>query len=212
MHSLSPRFTFPYRALSTAQPAQSQGTAPFPIGTALAKRVSGICCALAFLLPASVALAQTTGQSANKSSPAALAFQDFFQTPIGPNGLQLSTALRSAHGQEVRLRGYMVQQEVAAKGQFFLTPRPVQMSQHADGEADDLPPSAVLVSLGADWQDWNFAYTRGLIEVVGRLEVGRLEGADGRVTWLRLQLDPQRTRPMNTLEFLSYRHTLQHNH
>jgi len=212
MHSLSSRFTFPYRTLSTAQPAQSQGTAPFPIRTTLAKRVSAICCALAFLLPVPVALAQTTGQSENKPSPQVLALQDFFQAPVGAKGLQFSQALRSAHGQEVLLRGYMVQQEKATVGQFFLTPRPVQMSQHADGEADDLPPSAVLVSLGADWQDWNFAYTRGLIEVVGTLEVGRLEGADGRVTWVRLQLDPQRTRPMNTLEFLSYRHTLQHKH
>jgi len=110
------------------------------------------------------------------------------------------------------MQGYVVQQEVAAPGQFLLTPRPVQMSQHADGEADDLPPSTVLVSLPAEQQDWIVAYTRGVIEVAGVLDVGRQEGPDGRVTWVRLQLDGDAIRRMNANEFFSYRHAMQHKH
>jgi hypothetical protein len=126
--------------------------------------------------------------------------------------LQISATLREAQGKKVSLQGYVVQQEVASPGQFLLTPRPVQMSQHADGEADDLPPATVLVSLPAEQQDWLVAYTRGLVEVVGVLDVGRQEGPDGRVSWVRLQLDSEATRRMNAAEFFSYRHALQHKH
>ncbi len=48
----------------------------------------------------------------------------------------------------------MVLQESPVAGRFLLTPRPVQMSQHADGEADDLPPSTVTVYLDAIQNDW----------------------------------------------------------
>jgi hypothetical protein len=137
---------------------------------------------------------------------------EFFQFPVGPKGLQISSSLREAQGKRVSMQGYVVQQEVAAPGQFLLTPRPVQMSQHADGEADDLPPSTVAVSLPAEQQDWIVAYTRGLVEVVGVLDVGRQEGPDGRVTWVRLQLDSEATRRMNAAEFFSYRHAMQHKH
>ena len=170
------------------------------------------CCALILLLPAPMALAQTKGQPENRPVPQLLALQDFFQAPVGPKGLQFSSALRNANGQEVLLRGYMVQQEKTPVGQFFLTPRPVQMSQHADGEADDLPPATVLVSLPAEQQDWLVAYTRGLVEVVGVLDVGRQEGPDGRVSWVRLQLDSEATRRMTAAEFFSYRHAMQHKH
>jgi hypothetical protein len=33
--------------------------------------------------------------------------------------------------------------------------------------------------------------TRGLLQLTGRLQVGRFEMADGRVVWVQLQLDPR---------------------
>lgn len=142
----------------------------------------------------------------------ATAYDRIFQFPVGPKGLQISPTLREAQGKRVAIQGYVVQQEVAVPGKFLLTPRPVQMSQHADGEADDLPPATLLVSLPADQQDWMVAYTRGLVEVVGVLDVGREEGKDGRVTWVRLQLDSEATKRMNAAQFFSYRHAMQHKH
>jgi hypothetical protein len=159
-----------------------------------------------------MAIGQTSVQEDAQTKVARLRMTDFFQFPVGPKGLQISPALREAQGKRVSLQGFVVQQEVAAPGQFLLTPRPVQMSQHADGEADDLPPSTVLVSLPADQKDWMVAYTSGLVEVVGMLDVGRQEGSDGRVSWVRLQLDSEATRRMNAVEFLSYRHAQQHKH
>ena len=159
-----------------------------------------------------LALGQTIAQQSVQADSVRLRMSEFFQFPVGPKGLQISPALREAQGKKVSLQGYVVQQEVAAPGQFLLTPRPVQMSQHADGEADDLPPATVLVSLPAEQQDWLVAYTRGLVELVGVLDVGRQEGPDGRVSWVRLQLDSEATRRMNAAEFYSYRHAMQHKH
>ena len=117
-----------------------------------------------------------------------LRFRDFFRLPVGPTGLDISDTLRQADGQTVRLVGYMVQQESPAAGRFMLTPRPVQMCEHADGEADDLPPATVRVYLDPEQRDWAVPHVRGLVAVSGRLRVSRVEEQDGRVSWVRLQL------------------------
>jgi hypothetical protein len=86
------------------------------------------------------------------------------------------------------------------------------MNQHADGEADDLPPATVFVRLSEDQKDWAVAHTRGLVEVTGTLEVGRQEEHDGRVSWFRLQLAPEAIRGMTRAELTQYLHNLQHAH
>jgi hypothetical protein len=141
-----------------------------------------------------------------------LRFADFFQTPVGPRGMAMSEALRQADGQSVRLVGYMVQQEIPQAGRFMLTPRPVQMSEHADGEADDLPAATVMVYLDPSQQGWKLAHARGLLELRGTLSVGRFEEADGRVSWVRLQLAPDAVRGMNSFEVSAYLHGQQHRH
>ncbi|NVO06024.1 MAG: hypothetical protein HXX19_08905 [Rhodoferax sp.] len=141
-----------------------------------------------------------------------LHFADFFKLPLGARGLEMTPALLQAHGQTVRLDGYMVQQEQPALGHFMLTPRPVRMSEHADGDADDLPAAWAMVYLDASQQDFAIPYQRGLLELTGVLSVGRLEEQDGRVSWVRLQLGSAATRGMNALEVANYLHSLQHQH
>ena len=68
-----------------------------------------------------------------------LLFKDFFNQPLSSKGLGISAKLGSAEGHRVRVTGYRVQQEVPHLGRFMLSPRPVQMSEHADG---DIPLSA----------------------------------------------------------------------
>lgn len=126
--------------------------------------------------------------SAAVGQPEALRFSDFYVTPIGPRGLEMSSVLRQAHGKTVALSGYMVQQEQPLIGQFLLTVRPVQMSEDADGEADDLPPTTVLVTLDPSQKDWVVPHVRGLMQVQGQLSVGRQETASGRVFWVQLHL------------------------
>lgn len=119
-----------------------------------------------------------------------LKFSQFFKSPIGPAGLELSDVLRAADGRPVRLVGYMVAQEQARPGRFWLTPRPVRMSEHADGEADDLPAATVTVLLDPSQQDRLVAHRDGLVSLTGTLSVGRVEDETGRVSWIRLRLPP----------------------
>jgi len=167
--------------------------------------------AVLIALAACNAWAQTT-PAQDGNAPLELRFNRFFKMPVGPQGLVIDDTLRQAQGKQVRLVGYVVQQEVATLGQFLLTPRPVSMSQHADGEADDLPPATVFVRLHPDQQDWAVAQARGLVEVTGTLDLGRQEERDGRVSWFRLQLAPDAIRPMNRFEVVQYLHSLQHTH
>ncbi len=166
------------------------------------------CWHLRALITATVCLATLAGlpawaQHAAVASTAAaikpheIRFQDFFTLPVGPQGLEISPALRQAHGQMVTLTGYMVQQEAPTPGEILLTPRPVQMSEHADGDADDLPPATVRVLLAAAQRDWAVPHVRGLVRLTGQLAVGRLEDDDGRVSWVRLQLAPDAVRGVN---------------
>lgn len=124
----------------------------------------------------------------------------------------MTEVLRRADGTNVRLVGYMVQMENPTLGRFMLSPRPVQMSEHADGDADDLPLALATVYLDPEQKDWVVPYTRGLIAITGRLELGRMEEVDGRVSWIRLHLPAQATRGMSPLELASYFHSLQHRH
>ena len=141
-----------------------------------------------------------------------LRFRDFFRTPVGPTGLEISDTLRQADGQTVRLVGYMVQQENPAPGRFLLTSNPVQISKHADGNANNLPPATVVVYIDPSQHDWAVPHVRGLVTVSGKLSVSRHEESDGRVSWVRLQLDPDAARSMNASELTGYLHSLQHQH
>jgi hypothetical protein len=131
---------------------------------------------------------------------------------MGPRGPELSDTLQQANGQDVRLIGYMVQTEKPALGRFMLTPRPVQMSEHADGDANDLPASTVTVYLDESQKSWNVAHVRGLIAVRGILSLHRKDEANDSMSWVRLQLQPDATRGMNSFELSNYFHQLQHTH
>jgi len=156
------------------------------------------------------ALLQPTWAADTPAVP--LSFNDFYTHDTGPYGLALSPALLAANGKRVTLTGYMVQQERAALGHFMLTPRPVQMSEQADGDADDLPLAWAMIYLDPEQQECAIPHSRGLLEITGVLQVGRYEAPDGRVSWVRLQLPTDATRGMNAFEVATYLHSLQHVH
>jgi hypothetical protein len=137
--------------------------------------------------------AQTSGdplKQIKSDSPILLSFDSMFKKPIGPAGLEISPVLMQADGKTVTLQGYMVLQETLAQGRFMFAQRPVQMSEHADGEADDLPPSVVMVMLPKPFEQSLVPHQHGIIALTGDLKVGRYEAADGRIVWLRLMLKP----------------------
>jgi len=132
-----------------------------------------------------------SAQPGEQAPAMVLRFSEFFAGPLGNAGLQPTDKLLAANGQRVRITGYMVAQEFPRPGRFFLTPRPLVMSEHADGEADDLPPSTVVVFLPSTDSDLTPMRTRGLLQLTGTLSVGRQELDDGRVSWVRLALEPR---------------------
>ena len=135
-----------------------------------------------------VAVALFVLNNANAVEPTWLNFGDLLRHPIGPQGLEISTNAKSLQGQRVRLRGFMVKSEEDAIGQFYLAPVPLQMSEHADGPANDLPASAVLVKLDPSQSNWAVAHKAGPLVLEGILLVGRHEDSQGTVSWFQLQL------------------------
>ncbi len=159
----------------------------------------GVCygvATLALLAPlcfVSCAYAQSSPQSSgfdSANSTPELRFRDIFKFPAGPRGLEPSATVLALQGQRVRITGYMVAQQAPPTGRFFLTPRPLHMSEEADGDADDLPPNTVVVLMPAAQQQ-PLPHTPGLLQLTGTLLYGRHQLSDGRVVWLRLQLDPR---------------------
>ena len=158
----------------------------------MSRAFSSLPACLAALLAGLLLTAELPAQAETTPAALELKFSSFFKQPVGPRGLELTDALRAADGREVHLLRYMVAQESPQPGRFLLTPRPVRMSEHADGEADDLPPQAVTVLLDASQRERLVAHQSGLLSLTGRLSVGRFEDPQtGRVSWLRLQLAPQ---------------------
>ncbi len=127
-----------------------------------------------------------------------LRFRDFFRLPVGDEGIKISDTLRQADGQTVRLFGYMVLQQNPEPGRFMLAQRPLHMSEHTDGDADDLTPATVMVYLDPSQQDWAVPYVHGLVAVSGLLSITGHEPLAGRTSWVRLQLDPDATRSMQS--------------
>ncbi len=146
---------------------------------------------LLLVLLALSGLTATASATRGVEEPLELGFGDFFVQPAGPRGLEPTARLLAAHGREVRIVGFMVQREHVQPGRFLLTPRPVAMSEHADGEADDLPAATVTVLLPDAQRARVVAHQAGPLALSGRLEYGAAEDETGRVSWLRLHLAPE---------------------
>lgn len=124
-----------------------------------------------------------------------LQFGSFFKSPVGPAGLEPTETLLKANGKSICLVGYMVKQEAPSIGRFFLTPLPLETHEHADGEADDLPASTVMVYLDESQKDLVIPHSTGLLAIQGLLTVGRREDQQGRISWIQLQLAPSEITP-----------------
>lgn len=119
-----------------------------------------------------------------------LRFHEFFKLPIGPRGLEATDKLQSLAGKRIRIVGYMARQETPASGYFVLSPLPVSLGEEDESLADDLPASVVFVHMGPPG-DQPLPFSPGLLRVSGTLSLGAFEEADGHVSSVRLQLDPE---------------------
>lgn len=116
-----------------------------------------------------------------------LKFSEIYKLPVGPRGLEPSAKLLSLNGKQVRLLGYMAKQDESTPGVFILSPLPVLMGHEDESFADDMPATSVFVHMH-DAKQIN-GYVPGLINLTGVLSVGEWHEADGRISYVRLQLD-----------------------
>lgn len=139
-----------------------------------------------FGLTVSIHVRAETNLDASDALP--LELRSFFKMPIGPRGMEVSQDVLKASGRKVRITGYMVKYENPVQGSFLLSPRPVQMSEHADGDANDLPAAVCWVYLDPSQANWTIPHMSGPITVEGQFKFKREEAADGSVAWFHLQL------------------------
>ncbi len=103
--------------------------------------------------------------------------------------LVFSPALEELRGAWVRVRGYMVRMEDGPRGAFYLATRPVEQDESGAGTGD-IPVHSLLVKV-PEAAGEEISWRPAPVEVVGRLEVGREEDEDGRVSSIRVILaDP----------------------
>jgi hypothetical protein len=151
--------------------------------------VLGLTVALSMVRNAAAAAAEAASTAPGADPVVTLEFRDFYRQPIGRYGLEPSERLLGLNGHRVRIVGYMVDSEQPIAGVFMLTPLPVQLAESDDGPADDLPGSAVFVHLPGDYAARLPKFQPGEWEVVGRLELGAHEEANGRISYVRVLAD-----------------------
>lgn len=120
-----------------------------------------------------------------------LRFGEFFVMPVGPRGLVPTPRLLALDGQRVRLVGYMSRNETPTRGGFILAPLPITLGDEDEALADDLPATAVHVHLHAASGAAPILYRPGLLALIGTLALGSAPEADGRMSFVRLELDAE---------------------
>lgn len=142
-----------------------------------------------------------------------LKFSEFFKTPVGDRGLELTEKLKSMDGKRVRIFGYMVHEdltrcnscvtpktrngkpvpawmEATIPGRMMFTAVPSNVSHAHYGLADDLPPQTVFVYIPEKIGQL-VPYTPGPMLLTGVLSVGNKREPEGRISIVRLELDPK---------------------
>lgn len=118
-----------------------------------------------------------------------LRFNEIYRLPIGPAGLEFTEKVRSLDGKKIRLAGYMVKQSRPMPWTLLLSPIPMTLHESHYGFAEDLPPQTVHAFTERTITPI-LPHTPGLMLLTGRLELGAREEPDGRVSHVRLFVDP----------------------
>ena len=196
----------PAFAAETAAPVVAFAPAPLgrrmrtDIANAPAAPVSAVARTAAAPLPALPPLPEGVAE---------LRFEDFFQTPVGPRGLEITDKLRALDGKRVRLVGHMVAEQVSddegnisgvpgddvrngittVAGRFLLAATPQTTNYAHYGLSEDLPPQLVYVSVPGR-EDAPVSFKAGPLLLTGVLSVGPKTERDDRISVVRLRLDP----------------------
>jgi hypothetical protein len=118
-----------------------------------------------------------------------LPFSETYQLPVGPAGLVFTEKVRALEGRKVRMLGYMVKQSQPMPWTLLLSSVPMTLHESHYGFAEDLPPQMVHAFTERTTTPI-LPHTPGLMLLTGRLELGAREEPDGRVSHVRLFVDP----------------------
>jgi hypothetical protein len=119
-----------------------------------------------------------------------LKFADFYTMPLGPRGLECTEWLKQLDGKRVRILGFMVRQTRPAMGIALLASYAITTHEGEYGLCDDLPAATLFVVV-PKFRGIAVPFTPGPLLLTGRLELGRREESDGRVSYVRLVLEPE---------------------
>lgn len=139
--------------------------------------------------PSSPLLANTNALPPLPPGVTELKFNEFFRSPTGPRGLELTDTLRRLEGRRIRILGYMARQTKPVDRCFLLAPVPLTLNEIEYGHADDLP-AATLHVFTTEEAPVQTPYTPGPLFLTGKLSLGNRLEADGRTSTVRLFLDP----------------------
>lgn len=126
-----------------------------------------------------------------------LKFREFYAMPIGPQGLVPTPKLLALDGQRVRIVGHMAQQEQPSPGVWIATPLPVALGNEDESLADDLPATLLYVHLAPAQAALTLPHMPGLLCMTGVLHVGARREPDGRLSFVRLELDAELSRALS---------------
>jgi hypothetical protein len=118
-----------------------------------------------------------------------LKFSELCRLPVGPLGLEFTDRARALDGQKVRMLGYMIRQSQPSPWKILFSPVPMTLHEKEYGFAEDLPPT-VVHAFTERHATPIVPFTPGLLLLTGRLELGNRTEPDGRISSVRLFLDP----------------------
>jgi hypothetical protein len=116
-----------------------------------------------------------------------LRLKDIFKNPVGDLGLEYTDATRSLDGKQVRIVGFMSRSDWKRKDLFLLATFPLMLHDIEYGQADEIPPGAVLVKMPAGE---TAVHTQGPLMLAGTLRLGRFDAPGDRPIWAKLELHP----------------------
>lgn len=140
-----------------------------------------------------------------------LSFEDFYKMPIGPRGMEFTDKIKALAGKRVRLAGFQVVEmvgvcnaepnansparkaramfEASVPGRLMLSPSPESVNFGHYALCDDLPPQVAFVTV-SELFGQAVPQHPGPLLVTGVLDVGNKPERDGRVSAVRITLDP----------------------
>lgn len=132
--------------------------------------------------------------------------------PVGPRGLEFTDRIKALDGKHVRIAGFQVAEmvgvcnaepnassparkaramfEASVPGRLMLSPVPESVNFSHYGLCEDLPPQVVFVTV-PELFGQIIPQHPGPLLLSGILEIGNKPEPDGRVSAVRLVLDPQ---------------------